>query len=365
MPDKIPFFDLSSQVNAIRNDLEEAWNRVLESGRFLTGSEVKEFESEFSRWTGGKHAIACSSGTDALELLLRAWEVGAGDEVIVPANTWVSDAEVVVRTGATPVFADVNVATGLIDPEHIEPLISPRTKVLIVVHMYGTFCPIKPLMEITKVHGIRIIEDCAHAVGLRYKEGMAGNHADAAAFSFYPTKNLGALGDAGCVLTSNDTLAGQLRLLRDHGQPERDRHLVIGATCRMDELQAAFLRVKLKYIDQWNERRQALGAIFRQAVDENSRLVPGFDPQEECIYHLFVVRTAHREAFMNHLTADKIGFAIHYPQPIPITTAFRNVGRSSKIPNAIRRSHEILSLPVFPELTSHEVDAISTAIRHF
>jgi dTDP-4-amino-4,6-dideoxygalactose transaminase len=360
----IPFLDLSRQTANLRIELDDAWNRVLSSGRFLSGEEVEAFEEEFSAWVGKGYAAACSSGTDALELILRAWNIGHGDEVIVPANTWVSDAEVVVRVGAVPVFADCEDDNGLLSAEKIRPLITSRTKALIVVHMYGTFNPLEELLQLGKQHGFFILEDCAHAVGLWHDGQMAGTFGDAAAFSFYPTKNMGALGDAGCIITTNEDLINKIKLLRDHGQQRRDHHILAGTTARMDEIQAAVLRIKLKYVDKWNESRRSHALKFKKAVDTNEKIALGFEWMETTAAHLFVIRTNNRQSFIGHLNDARIGYGMHYPDPLPIMPAFRHVSYNT-YPNAEKRAAQIISLPVFPELTPAEILRIENAIRHF
>ena len=362
----IPFFDLQRQVNVHFEDITGAFNRVLHSGRFISGNEVEQFEKKFSYYMNSPHAVACSSGTAALEFILRSWGVGQGDEVIVPANTWVSDAEVVVQTGAAPVFADVDESYGLLTAGTVEKCITSRTKAVIVVHMYGSFCRMEGIRKLADAHDFFILEDCAHAAGLRTPGGMAGTFGDAAAFSFYPTKNLGAFGDAGCVITADDRVAESVRLLRDHGQPSRDVHLSIGTTGRMDEIQAAVLKLKLDYLDAWNERRRAIAQRYVRSLGD-SILTAGFSFDQHLVVHLFVVRTPRRDDLKHYLDERKIGTGIHYPVILPDMEAFKGYGpkKSSDHRVARKRSEEILSLPVYPELLDEEVDYICDALQAF
>ena len=337
---------------------------MLDSGNFVSGEQVVQFEQEFGTWIGCSGVAACASGTCALELILRAWEIGPGDEVIVPANTWVSDAEVVVHLGAKPVFADVDLISGQITPETVEPLVNSRTKVIIAVHMYGSAAPVYELKDLAAKSGVYLLEDCAHAIGLQVEDAKAGTIGDAAAFSFYPTKNMGAFGDAGCVISGNAEFIEKIRLLRDHGQPVRDVHVMPGITGRMDEIQAAILRKKLKLVDQWNRRRRAIALRYSEEITMNPNLRMGFVLEDESVVHLFIVYTEKREALREYLKLKGIGTAIHYPNPLPSVPAFSS-GQLDAYPNSTMRSTSILSIPVFPELTDEEVSYIAACLRRF
>ncbi len=361
----IPFFDLSRQGTAYVTKWIGEIEPIIRSGKFLAGPKVPEFESSFGSWLRSQHVIGCASGSDALELVLRAWEIGLGDEVIVQANTWVSDAEAVLLTGATPVFIDVDENSGQLNPAELESLISEKTKVIIAVHMYGSCCEIDPILNIARQRGIFVLEDCAHSIGLQTDNGMAGTLADAAVFSFYPTKNLGAFGDAGCVATSDPELAERVRLIRDHGQPNKDTHLMVGKTSRMDELQAAILIRKLDFINELNQRRHQIATSLASAIQKNPFLDMGFELSENSVVHLFILQTNSRDEFIRYMAGRGIGTAIHYPLPIPLTPAFQAGKYRGNWKISERRAASIVSLPVFPELTDEEIERIIAAIAEY
>ncbi|MCA6075227.1 DegT/DnrJ/EryC1/StrS family aminotransferase [Fulvivirga sedimenti] len=363
--DFIPFFDLSRQgaehISEWMNEIE----RIVRSGKFQSGPEVPGFEKAFAEWLGAADVVGCASGTDALEVALRAWQIGPGDEVIVPANTWVSDAEAVLFTGATPVFADVLDETGQLDPAGLEPLITEKTRVIIAVHMYGSVCDLGSIMQIARRHNILVLEDCAHAIGLKTQWGMAGTLADAAVFSFYPTKNLGAFGDAGCIASADSRFIDRVRLIRDHGQPVKDTHLIVGKTSRMDEIQAAILFKKLLYVDQWNARRRDIAMSYATTIESIQGIQMGFDLNQNAVVHLFILRTSERDEFIQFMKKRGIGTAVHYPLPIPITPAFQSGNYRGVWSVAERRAKTIVSLPVFPELTDGEIGRINDALVAF
>ncbi|MEP2772526.1 MAG: DegT/DnrJ/EryC1/StrS family aminotransferase [Fulvivirga sp.] len=347
---KVPFLDIKKQHESIRHALDEAVAKVINSGWFIGGEYVERFENEFATYLGAKHCVTCGNGTDALELILEAYEIGAGSEVIMPSFTWVSDAEAVVRSGAKPVFADVAVDTFNLSADHIRPLITHKTKAIIVVHLFGLPCDLNPIKALCSEHGIKLIEDCAQAHGAVYQSQKVGTIGDAALFSFYPTKNLGALGDGGAVVTNSTDLADRIRLIKDHGQPVRDQHLLAGRNSRLDSLQAAVLSLKLKHLDAWNAERARLAADYLKELENTSLKLPLM--QQGRVWHLFTVLSEHRDELKDHLAEADIQTAVHYPTPLHKMNAFKH---ELSLPNAEKLSSQILSLPLYPGLSEDNV----------
>lgn len=354
----IPFFDLSRQHDALSEQLKNAWERVLEKSWFILGEEVKRFEASFASYLSVGHCISCGNGTDALELALDAGGIGYGEEVIVPANTWVSVAEAVLRRGGVPVFADSLAAEYTIAPESVIRCLSPKTKALIVVHQYGNPARMDELISIAKTHGLLLIEDCAHAHGAKYHGKKVGSLGDFGCFSFYPTKNLGGLGDGGAVVTNSDERAEQIRLIANHGQLGRNIHDRAGRNSRLDELQAAFLNAKLPYLDQWNQRRRDIAARYFKNLPDKY-VLPLSSVQSSPVFHQFVIQCQERENLMARLRSAGIETAIHYPELISGMRPYARFRRDQKgLPVAEEEKQFILSLPIFPELREEEVGRI-------
>ena len=363
----IKFLDLKALHAPIQDELSEAVQRVVASGWYIGGEEVRQFEEDFASYLKVGHCIGCASGTDALELILRAFGIGPGDEVIVPAMTWVSDAEVVKLVGATPVFADVLENEYTIDPRSISGQITERTGAIIAVHLYGLPCRMTEIIELAKKRDIKVIEDCAHSHGATLGGVKTGGLGDAAAFSFYPTKNLGALGDAGAVTTNDTAVAEKIRLLSDHGQPMRDEHMLIGKTSRLDPIQAAVLNVKLKYLDQWNEVRASNARHFLEALQDTGLKLPYVPEGVTHVYHQFVIQSKQRNRLRDYLLTQGIETAIHYPKALPDLPIYNcERYRSGDFPVSERLSQTALSLPILAEasMQNHLVKQIKDTIKH-
>lgn len=358
----IPFFDLTRQYKSIQEELLSAEEEVFTNGLFVKGQQVKKFENDFANYIGAEYCISCGNGTDALELILKAWGIGPGDEVIVPAFTWISDAEAVVAVGAIPIFVDIEDIYFGLDPKKLNDKVSNKTKAIIPVHLFGHPCRIEEIKSAATKNNILLLEDVAQSHGSSINGRKSGTFGDAAIFSFYPTKNLGAYGDSGAVVTDDEMLASKIRLLADHGQPERDHHVLAGRNSRMDELQAAFLNVKLKYLDKWNQRRAEIAGEYSKEIDERF-LIPKISPNAKHVFHQYVIRHSRRDEVRKNLENNNIGSAIHYPAPIPAILPFVEEGWEEKYPVAKEVSETILSLPVFPELNQGEIECIITSLN--
>ncbi len=353
----VPFFDASRLEPEIQEAVEQAALRVLRSGRFILGDEVEGFEQAFAAYVGQGHAVGTSSGTDALTMALMALGIGPGDEVIVPDFTFFAPAGCVARLGAKPVFADIDSYYGL-DPEFLADLIGPQTKALIVVHLFGQVAAIDTISKICAARGIPIVEDCAQAVGVHIDSRHVGTHGSMACFSFFPTKNLGASGDAGAVVTNDENLAKRLRRLRVHGAQPKYVHQELGGNFRLDALQAAILSVKLPYVDEWNARRRSHAAIYDGIVDRPAKIRPGVSST----FHQYVIEAERRDELRKHLAANGIETAVYYPVSMRDQPCF---SMPSKISNARIAAQRVLALPVFPQLRSAEVEWVATQVREF
>jgi dTDP-4-amino-4,6-dideoxygalactose transaminase len=362
----IPQFDLTRQYAALEPEIETALRRVLRSGRFILGPEGEAFEAECRRQLGLGHVIGVASGSDALKLVLAGLGIGPGDEVVTPAFSFVASATAIIEVGATPVFADVDPATLTLDPDRAAAAITPRTRALIAVHLYGLPAAMGPLRALAERHGLHLIEDAAQAIGATLGGEPAGALGVAAAFSLYPTKNLGAYGDAGLVATRDPALAERLRRMRNHGQTQKYAHAELGWTSRLDELQAAILRVKLRHLPAWTAARRAIAGRYAAGLAGLPLRLPAAPPGAAPVYHQYTIRTPRRDALAKHLGEAGIGTACHYPQPIPAQPLFRARGYdATAFPAAWAASQEVLSLPCFPELRPDELDAVVAAIRAF
>lgn len=360
----VPFLDVAAAYLELQREIDEAVNRVLRSGWYLLGSELAKFEEEFGEYCEAKHCIGVANGLDALHLILRALDIGVGDEVIVPANTYIATWLAVTYTGATPVPVEPDERTYNINPTLIEKAITPRTKGIMAVHLYGQPADMDPINEIARRHGLKVIEDAAQAHGARYNGRRAGALGDAAGFSFYPAKNLGALGDAGAVTTNNDQIAGKIRLLRNYGSDKKYYNEIKGFNSRLDELQAATLRVKLRHLDDWNARRKKIASYYIKNIEPANLILPHVPDTADPSWHLFVIRSANRNALQEELSANGVATLIHYPMPPHLQVAYRDLSYSSgsfPISEAIART--ALSIPIGPHLSIGERDHVLSKLQ--
>jgi dTDP-4-amino-4,6-dideoxygalactose transaminase len=361
---KIPLVDLKAQYKTIEGEVDEAIKRVLSRADFIQGEDVALFEQEFAAYCGGNEAIGVSSGTEALHLALLACGVGHGDEVITTTFSFIATAEAITHCGAVPVFIDVDAKTLNMESGHIEHAITPRTKAIIPVHLYGRPANMTRIMSVARTHQLKVIEDCAQAHGAKYNGRPVGTIGDVGCFSFYPAKNLGAYGDAGMVVTNNALIGRRLRLLRDHGRREKYEHLTVGFNGRMDTLQAAILRVKLRKLNQWNRRRRAIANMYRERLRHQSLVLPTEDHIAEQVYHLFVVRSQTRNSLQQALVAQNIATGVHYPIPLHLQPAYHRLGYTvGHFPNSEKAAGEVLSLPIYPELTDEQVEQVISAVE--
>jgi dTDP-4-amino-4,6-dideoxygalactose transaminase len=363
----VPFLDLKAPYAELREEFDEAFRRTAESGWFITGREVEAFEAEFAAHCGARHCVGVANGLDALHLTLRAMGIGAGDEVIVPSNTYVATWLAVSYAGATPVAVEPDDRTYNLDPARIEEAITPRTKAIMPVHLYGQTADVGAIKEIAAPYGLKVIEDAAQAHGALHEGRPAGSLGDAAGFSFYPGKNLGAMGDAGAVTTDDDALADRLRVLRNYGSRVKYYNEVKGFNSRLDELQAAVLRVKLPRLGAWNARRKEIAARYLAALEGAPDLTPPFvAPGADPVWHLFVVRHPRRDELQKHLAARGVGTLIHYPVPPHLQQAYAELGRApGSYPLAERQAREVLSLPIGPHLSDEEIEHVCSAVWAF
>jgi dTDP-4-amino-4,6-dideoxygalactose transaminase len=358
----VPFLDVGRTYLELREEFDAAYRRVMASGWYILGEEVEAFEQEWAAYCGTKHCVGLGNGLEALHLALRAMGVGPGDEVIVPSNTYIATWLAVSYAGATPIPVEPDERTCNIDPARIEAAITPRTKVILPVHLYGQPADMDPINGIASRHGLKVLEDAAQAHGARYKGRRTGGLGDAAGWSFYPGKNLGAFGDAGAVMTNDDDLADKLRVLRNYGSRVKYENEVKGFNSRLDPLQAAFLRVKLRYLDEWNDRRRQLADIYLGSLAGFDGLaLPSVPEGVEPCWHLFVVRHPRRELLQQHLTEEGVGTLIHYPVPPHRSGAYAaDAGRLGELPTADMLASTVLSLPMGPHMT---LDQASFAAR--
>ena len=361
---QVPFLDLHDAYLELKPEIDVAVSRVLDSGWYILGPEVDAFESEFAAYCVASHCVGLANGLDALHLALRAMDVGPGDEVIVPSNTYIATWLAVSQCGATPVPVEPVEATYNLDPALIEAAITPRTKVILPVHLYGQPADLDPILAIARKHGLRVLEDGAQAHGARYKGKRLGGHGDVVAWSFYPGKNLGALGDGGAITTNDAELADRIRVLRNYGSRVKYVNEVPGYNSRLDPIQAAVLRVKLKYLDEWNARRAALARVYCDGLAGSGLVLPQVPAWAEPAWHLFVVRHPQRDALHKHLADAGIGSMIHYPIPPHQQQAYAGAGfAASAFPLASRMADEVLSLPMGPQLGVEQAQDVVTTVR--
>lgn len=361
----IPLLDLRAQYRAIKPEIDAAIQQVLDRGQFILGPEVEALEREIAAYCGTRYAIGVASGTDALELSLRACGIGPGDEVITTAYSFFATVEAIVAVGAVPVFVDIELATYNLDPDQAAAAVTAKTKAILPVHLYGHPCAIDRILQIASQHHLRVIEDCAQAIGAEFQGRRVGSFGDAGALSFFPSKNLGGYGDGGMVVTNDQAIYDQIRLLRVHGSKEKYWHEAMGMNSRLDELQAAILRVKLKHLDSWNSARRANAERYRaafakcQAPVETPKELPGC----KHVYHQFCVRSALRDEVKARLTSAGIGCQIYYPSTLPAQPALKGLTVSSQLcPKADQAVRELLALPMYPELADEHIERIVQAL---
>lgn len=362
----IPLVDLAAQHAAVADEVASGWQQVLARTAFIGGPQVTAFEGEYAEFVGTRHCIGVANGTDAIEIALRALGVGAGDECIVPANSFVATAEAVCRAGATPVLVDcADDGTYLIDAAAVEAAVTPRTRAIIPVHLYGQAAPAERLMPLAEQIGACVVEDAAQSQGARRHGTGAGALGHAAATSFYPGKNLGAYGDAGAVLTGSDQVAARMRIIRDHGSPRKYEHEVVGVNSRLDTLQAVVLSAKLRRLAGWNAARRAAAERYDILLSGLEDVVlPRTLEGNEHVWHLYVVRVPERDRVLKELQAAGIQAGIHYPVPIHLTAAFAGLGvAEGAFPVAERASRELLSLPLFAEITAGQQERVASALK--
>ncbi len=366
-PARVPFVRLDNGDQALMDELLATVADVAARSAFTLGAPVEQFEREFADWCGSKYAVGVSSGTAALELALRALAIGPGDEVIVPTNSFIATAEAVSAVGATPRLVDVDEETSLLTAEIVAAALTPDTKCVIPVHLYGRTVEMGPLAELCEARGLYLIEDACQAHGSVYEGKRAGSIGHVGCFSFYPTKNLGAWGDGGALVTDDEQIAEQVRLLRSHGEGSRHHHEMPARTDRLDGLQAAILSVKLGHLDEANQRRREAGERLTQALAGSSVLTPAAVPEgRDHVYHLYVVRSEHRDELRAHLEAEGVASAIHYPTPIHLQPAYADLGQGpGSLPVAERLAGEICSLPIFPGIEPAEIDRVAEAVAAF
>lgn len=357
---------MGSPYRELKDELDAAYRRVMESGWYILGREVEAFEAEFAAYCGVRHCVGVGNGLEALHLILCAMDIGPGDEVIVPANTYIATWLAVSYTGAVPVPVEPDERTYNLDVERIEAAITDRTRAILPVHLYGQAADMDPICQIARRHGLLVIEDAAQAHGALYRERRAGSLGDAAGFSFYPGKNLGAIGDGGAVVTNDDGLAGKVRLLRNYGSRVKYYNEARGYNSRLDELQAALLRVKLKYLDSWNERRKRLAALYAAALGDSGLILPYVPAWADPAWHLYVVRTANRAELTAQLDINGIGWLIHYPVPPHQQEAYADLNYvQGSFPITEKVAHEIVSLPMGPHLSADDVSAVTSSLRQY
>ena len=364
---KIPILDLKPAYEELRSELDAAYHRVMESGWVLLGKELEAFETEYAQSVGVKHCIGVANGLEAMQLVLMAWGVGPGDEVIVPSHGYIATWLAVTHVGATPVPCEPDPATYNLDATQVPALITSRTKAILPIHLYGQTADMTAINAVAQQHGLRVLEDAAQSHGATCRGRAAGALGDAAGVSFYPSKNLGALADAGAVTTHDDALAERLRHLRNYGSKVRYHNDYIGLNSRLSELQAAFLRVKLPRLAEWNARRVALAARYLEQLRGTGDIaLPHVPEWAEPVWHLFVIRTAQRDALQKHLAAQGIGTQIHYPIPPHLSKAYAPKGwKRGVFPLAEQFADEVLSLPIGPHTSAAQVDAVGAAVRGF
>lgn len=362
----IPFVDLHRQYISIKEEIDNAINDVIQNTAFIGGKKIADFEEDFAKWLGIKFCVGCANGTDSIEILLQSMGIGVGDEVIVPAVSWISTSEAVSSIGATPIFVDIDPITYTIDIDKIEVAITNKTKAIIPVHLYGHPADMLTIMTIAKKHNLKVLEDCAQAHGASINGQYVGTFGDAASFSFYPGKNLGAYGDAGGMVTNNVEIAKKARQISNHGQEGKHNHLIEGRNSRLDGLQAAILNVKLPYLSKWVKDRNEVGKNYLKSINTSKIGLPSVN--EGCVHawHLFVIQSENRDQLKKYLLENGVESAIHYPTALPFLKCYENGNfKASDYPIAFEFTKKILSIPMFPELNKDEQDNVINLLNNF
>ncbi len=361
---KVPFLDLAPAYAELQAELEPAILASLRSGWYIGGKDVEEFEADFASFAGVRHCIGVANGLDALRLALVALDVGPGDEVIVPSNTFIATWLAVSQCGAAPVPVEPLESTYNLDPARIESAVTPRTRAIIPVHLYGQPADLDPILAVARRHGLSVLEDAAQAQGARYKGQLIGGHSDVIAWSFYPGKNLGAFGDAGAVTTNSAELADRIRALRNYGSATKYVHRMRGFNSRLDPVQAVSLRVKLRHLPEWNARRRAIAARYQAELSDTGLVLPEVPMWADPVWHLYVVRSPRRDLLQSRLLEAGIGTQIHYPIPPHLQDAYRDLGyQEGQLPIAESMAATVLSLPMGPHMDESGVDAVIAAVR--
>ena len=359
----IPFLDVGAAYRELKTEIDVAIQRVLDSGWYVLGSEVEAFESDWAGYCGVDHAVGVANGLDALTLALRALDIGPGDEVIVPSNTYIATWLAVSAVGALPVPVEPRPDTYNLDPDRLSEAVNPRTKALLPVHLYGQPADLDPILAIARQHGLGVVEDAAQAHGAAYKGRRLGGHSDLVCWSFFPGKNLGALGDAGAVTTNRADLADRIRLLRNYGSRVKYVNEVKGVNSRIDPIQAAVLRAKIPHLDSWNDRRRATATAYTAHLENLGLVLPVVPHWAEPVWHLYVVRFAERDRLQDALTQAGIGTLIHYPIPPHLQDAYSGLGNARVLPLASQFAGEVLSLPIGPQLSHEDAKSVVSAVK--
>jgi dTDP-4-amino-4,6-dideoxygalactose transaminase len=364
---RVPYNDLHAQYLTIKPAIDEAIAKTVRDSAFIRGPEVDTFENAFARAIGTKHCVSCANGTDALYIAFRALGLQPGDEVITSAHSWIASSETITQAGGRAVFADTDAATYTLDPADVERKITPRTKGLVPVHLYGQPANMEAIMALAQKHHLWVVEDCAQAHLARYRGRTAGTFGVMATFSFYPGKNLGAMGDAGCLVTNDNRLADFSAMFARHGGRKKGDHEIEGINSRLDGLQAAVLNVKLPHLERWTHARQALARDYdRELAGVGDLVLPTIAPDRDHVYHIYAVRTRHRDALRAHLTAQNIQTQINYPTALPFLPAYRRLGHTpADFPQAHAHQSQLLSLPLYPEIATTQIDFLMEQIKTF
>lgn len=363
----VKFLDLHGQYLRHQTELDAAIQRVIRNSSFIGGAEVEAFEQEFAEWLGARHCVGCANGTDAIEILLEALGIGVGDEVIVPAMTWISTSEAVTSIGAVPVFSDILPGRFTMDPEDVARKMTDKTRAIIPVHLYGLAAEMDALLGLAQKHGLKVLEDCAQAQGAEYRGRKVGILGDGASFSFYPGKNLGAYGDAGAMVTNDAEVAQRVKLIARHGQFRKHEHLLEGRSSRLDGMQAAVLRAKLPYLNDWTEIRRRTAEMYQEILSGTQLQLPGEPENCRHVYHLFVVRSDQRDKLREFLSKRGIESSVHYPVALPFTRVYQErFGHGPEdFPSAFMMQSSILSLPMGEHMTEEMVAEVGDAIQEF
>jgi dTDP-4-amino-4,6-dideoxygalactose transaminase len=364
---RVPFVDLKAQYRHIADEVDEAIRRVVSSAEFILGADLESFENEFAGYCGARYGVGVDSGASALELSLRACGIGPGDEVITVSHTFIATVSAISWTGAHPVLVDIDPQTFNIDPTRIEQALTGRTRAIIPVHLYGQTADMRPINEIARAHGLVVIEDACQAHGAQFEGRRAGSLADVACFSFYPGKNLGAYGDAGMIVTSDAKIAAKARMLRNYGQRTKNKHEMLGYNRRLDNLQAALLRVKLRYLDRWNALRQSAARMYDEILGGvETVVVPWRRTSDSHVYHLYVIKHECRDSLLAHLAAHEVSAGLHYPIPVHRQPSYEFLGLEvGALPATEHAASRVLSLPIYPEIEAEQIEKVCSLIKSF